>query len=247
MSGAADSTYEPLPNVQPGDRPPDDHPLDLRRSLEDGEDLGGTGSLRRSAACGPRGISTDSARPVRDECRFRVGPCSVSVVARPHAEKASMRFQGHARQPALQQVHLRYILALTCDHLGVCGTRPGVRGAAGPHAGRTRGGCPENPGLAAIVPTRRVAAGQTASRQRRRAPPCRVTPDAARCEGRSRAHEHAPAVRTPPADPHAQVSLGSGDSLASRTPLLRLGRRDVGSSTGCETEPSNLLCIICIT
>jgi hypothetical protein len=30
----------PLPHVQPGDRPPDDHPLDLRGPLEDGEDLG---------------------------------------------------------------------------------------------------------------------------------------------------------------------------------------------------------------
>ena len=28
----------------------------------------------------PRGISTDSARPVRDECRFRVGPRPVSIV-----------------------------------------------------------------------------------------------------------------------------------------------------------------------
>jgi hypothetical protein len=29
-----------LSDVQPGDCPPDDHPLDFRRALEDGEDLG---------------------------------------------------------------------------------------------------------------------------------------------------------------------------------------------------------------
>jgi hypothetical protein len=40
-----------LPNIEPGDRPPDDHPLDLRRALEDSEDLGGRGSFSRSAAC----------------------------------------------------------------------------------------------------------------------------------------------------------------------------------------------------
>jgi hypothetical protein len=33
-----------LPNVQPGDRPPDQHPLDFRRALEDREDLRGKGS-----------------------------------------------------------------------------------------------------------------------------------------------------------------------------------------------------------
>ena len=35
-----------LPDVQPGDRPADQHPLDLRRALEDGEDRGLRGSFR---------------------------------------------------------------------------------------------------------------------------------------------------------------------------------------------------------
>jgi hypothetical protein len=55
-----------LTNVQPGDCPPDRHPLDLRRALEDGEDFGGRGSLRSSAACtGPwyqHGFSTPCPR-----------------------------------------------------------------------------------------------------------------------------------------------------------------------------------------
>jgi hypothetical protein len=105
-----------LSDVQSSHGPPDQHALDLRRSLEDREDLGGTGSLRRSAACGPRGISTDSARPVRDECRFRVGPCPIPVVVRTHAEKAPIHLRGCHQQPAPQRVHLRYILALTCDY-----------------------------------------------------------------------------------------------------------------------------------
>ena len=40
-----------LPDVQPGDRPADEHPLDLRRALEDGEDRGPMGSFHRSATC----------------------------------------------------------------------------------------------------------------------------------------------------------------------------------------------------
>jgi hypothetical protein len=40
---------------------------------------------------GPRDISTDSARPVRDECRIRADPDPVSIAVRTHAEKASMR------------------------------------------------------------------------------------------------------------------------------------------------------------
>jgi hypothetical protein len=63
-----------LPDVQPGDRPTHDHPLNFARSLKNGEDPDGTGSLRRSAACGPPGISTDSARPVREEFRLPLGP-----------------------------------------------------------------------------------------------------------------------------------------------------------------------------
>jgi hypothetical protein len=36
-----------LPQVQPGDGPSDDHALDLRRALENGEARGGAGSFRR--------------------------------------------------------------------------------------------------------------------------------------------------------------------------------------------------------
>jgi hypothetical protein len=56
-----------LSHVQPGDRPADQHPLDLARALEDGEDSELRGSFRSSAACRPRGISTDPARAVREE------------------------------------------------------------------------------------------------------------------------------------------------------------------------------------
>ena len=59
-----------LPDVQPGDRPADDHPLDLRGALKDREDRGLADSFRRSAACGGRGISTDSAPDSRGWRRF---------------------------------------------------------------------------------------------------------------------------------------------------------------------------------
>jgi hypothetical protein len=55
-----------LPHVRPGNRAPDQHPLDFARALEDGEDPGGRGSFRRSAACmGPwhqHGFSTRCPR-----------------------------------------------------------------------------------------------------------------------------------------------------------------------------------------
>jgi pyridoxine 4-dehydrogenase len=40
-----------LPDVQPGDRPPDKHPLYLAGALEDREDIGIRSSFHRSAAC----------------------------------------------------------------------------------------------------------------------------------------------------------------------------------------------------
>jgi hypothetical protein len=107
----------------------------------------------QSVACGPHAISTDSARPVRDECRSRVGPCPVSVVVRTHAEKVLERLRGCCRQPTPQRVHPRYSLALTCEYLAVHDTGP--RAA---RTGRTRAGRPEDaqtPGLAAVTPTRR--------------------------------------------------------------------------------------------
>jgi hypothetical protein len=51
-----------------------------------------------------------------------------------------VRFHGCRRQPTPQQVHLRYILALTCQYLVHHDTRPRVRGADG----RTRAGRPAN-------------------------------------------------------------------------------------------------------
>jgi hypothetical protein len=68
-----DDTVKPqvrLPDVQPGHRAPGDHPLDLRCALEDREDRGLADSFRRSAACGGRGISTDSAPDSRGWRRF---------------------------------------------------------------------------------------------------------------------------------------------------------------------------------
>lgn len=64
---------------------------------------------------GPGGISTSSARPVRDKSRFPPSPCPFSGVVRTHAQKVFVRFQGCLRQAAPPHVHLRYILALTCS------------------------------------------------------------------------------------------------------------------------------------
>jgi hypothetical protein len=103
---------------------------------------------------GSRGISTDSARPVRDGSRFRVGPCRLSVVVRTHTEKVLERFRGCYRQPTPQRVHPRHILPVTCEYLAAHDSRPRVRGADRAHAGRTPGGR-RTPGLAAVAPTRR--------------------------------------------------------------------------------------------
>jgi hypothetical protein len=149
-----------LPHVQSRDRPPDDHPLDLARALEDGEDPGYTGSLRRSVACGPHAISTDSARPVRDECRSRVGPCPVSVVVRTHADKVLERLLGCCYQPTPQRVHPRYSLALTCEYLAVHDTGP--RAA---RTGRTRAGRPAPRAGRCHADTAASQTGRAASRQ----------------------------------------------------------------------------------
>ena len=71
-----------LPNVQPGDRPTDDHPLDLARPLEDREDHGLRGSFRSPAACRApwyqHGFSTGFPRVmtvvVRSRTRCRAWP-----------------------------------------------------------------------------------------------------------------------------------------------------------------------------
>ena len=117
-----------LPNVQPGDRAPDQHPLNFARALKNREDPSGTGSLRRSAAYGPRGTS---AR--REGTRTLPGlPLAAYSAA----------------------AHPRYILPLTCNYLAVHDTGPRVRGPDGPHAGQTSRGM-RNPGLAVAAPTRR--------------------------------------------------------------------------------------------
>ena len=67
-----------LPNIKPCHGAPDQHPLDLRGALEDREDPGGRGSLRRSAACMTpwyqHGFSTPGPRriPVSDRHRTRL-------------------------------------------------------------------------------------------------------------------------------------------------------------------------------
>jgi hypothetical protein len=83
---------------------------------------------------GPRGISTDSARPIRDQCRFPSGPRPVSSVVRAHAGKAPIRLWGRRRQRTPQLVRRRYILTLTCDYFAFHNTRSRVRGADRPHA-----------------------------------------------------------------------------------------------------------------
>jgi hypothetical protein len=61
----------------------------------------------------PRAISTDPARPVRDECRLRIGPCRLSIVVRTHAEQLLPPRRPRSRQDS-PQVHRRYISTLTC-------------------------------------------------------------------------------------------------------------------------------------
>jgi hypothetical protein len=105
----------------------------------------------------PRGISTDSARPVRDEFRFLVGPVRdwragrrrASVGGRGRPVSWRMPSAGYSAK-GTSQVHSRADLRLSRRSR----YRPRVRGADGPDAGRTPGECP-NPGLAAVTPTRR--------------------------------------------------------------------------------------------
>ena len=135
-----------LPDVQSGDRPPDQHPLDLRRARENGEDPGDRGSLCRSAACSTRGISTDSARPVRDEFRFLVGPARDWRAGRRRASVGGRGRPVSWRTPSAgysatgtSQVHSGADLRLSRRSR----YRPRVRGADRPDAGRTPGECPE--------------------------------------------------------------------------------------------------------
>lgn len=51
---------------------------------------------------------------------------------------------GSCRRPAPQQVHIRYILALTCGYLVVYDARPRVHGADRPHPGPDARGMPEH-------------------------------------------------------------------------------------------------------
>jgi hypothetical protein len=77
-----------LANVEPGDRPPDQHPLDLRGALEDGEDPGDRGSLCRSAACSTPWYQHGFSTP---------GPRRIPVLGRPRARLAcgaQTRFSG---------------------------------------------------------------------------------------------------------------------------------------------------------
>jgi hypothetical protein len=115
----------------------------------------------------PRGISTDSARPVRDERRFRVGPRPVLIVVRTHAEKSRQR----GNRPVPRQVHRRYISALTCQYPAAGQvTRPcGQRRADGAHAGRTPGNAGNPRAARCRADMAALRAGQAASRQYRHA------------------------------------------------------------------------------
>lgn len=138
-----------LPDVEPGDGAPDEHPLDLRRALEDREDHGLRGSLYRPAACGPRGISTDSARAVRDESRFRADPNATGVRgadAPSPRTRAARKLEGAlgvaVSAGQTMQVHLRYFRALTCTYTD---SRVPVRAGDGARTGRTWSGRPGMP------------------------------------------------------------------------------------------------------
>jgi hypothetical protein len=66
-------------DIQPSDGPPDDHLLDFRRGLEDGEDPGDRGSLCRSAACSTPWYQHGFSTP---------GPRRIPVFGRPRARLA---------------------------------------------------------------------------------------------------------------------------------------------------------------
>jgi hypothetical protein len=115
-----------LPYVQSSHGPPDNHPLDFAGALEDGEDPGGTGSLRRSAACTTPYISTDPARAVRGVWRFAFGPRLFSSVVRMHAEKTRESSGCFFRQNIPPQVHYRADMQVSV----VLDAHPSVRAAA---------------------------------------------------------------------------------------------------------------------
>jgi hypothetical protein len=94
----------------------------------------------------PRGISTDSARPVRDEFRFLVGPVRDWRAGRRRASVGGRGRPVSWRTPSAgysatgtSQVHSRADLRLSRRSR----YRPRVRGADRPDAGRTPGECPE--------------------------------------------------------------------------------------------------------
>jgi hypothetical protein len=110
--------------------------------------IGAVSAGQRPAA--PLGISTDSARPVRDEFRFWVGPVRDR---RTGAQTRSSQRTRAARklEDALgatvfagrtPQVRPRYIWALTCTFTSSQHSRPCGRGRAdGRHAGRAAREC----------------------------------------------------------------------------------------------------------
>jgi hypothetical protein len=106
--------------------------------------IGAVYAGQRPAA--PRGISTDSARPVRDEFRFWVGPVRGWRAGRRRASAGGRGRPVSWRTPSAgcsatgtSQVH-------SCADLRLSRRsryRPRVRGADRPDAGRTPGECPE--------------------------------------------------------------------------------------------------------
>jgi hypothetical protein len=124
---------------------------------------------------GGRGISTDSARPVRDECRFPSGPRLVSSVVQTHAkshrEPASGAGSADCSSAAISEVHFGADLPV-CRRPGHPRLQAAARGRAA-HGPDTRE-C-GNPGASRCrADTAACWAGRDASRRWRRAGIARV-------------------------------------------------------------------------
>ena len=118
----------------------------------EGEECGLGGSFRRVSDLMDPVVSARIQHALSEmDDGFRPGSQPAPSALRTHAEKAVVRSRGCHREPTQQQVHLRYIFTLTCQYLDDHDTRPGVRGADGPH---TPGECPNPRGLAPVAPTR---------------------------------------------------------------------------------------------
>ena len=106
----------------------------------------------------PRGISTDSARPVRDEFRFWTGPCAIwrrGADALQSADEGGQEVGGRPRRhsvrgPHVAPVHPRYISALSCTYTPSSACRPSGRRARGRAAPGRAAPNAADPGLPAV-------------------------------------------------------------------------------------------------